>query len=88
MFCGEKFWKKILLFQKKFQQIFLSLTKNGWVYIVLANYIKIYKKNLQIWKMWDGRARKTGFFFFFPWPFGRFVKDGHIYSMPTLETRF
>ena len=41
MFFEEKFWKKIFSYFQKFLSKFsLTLTKNDWVYIVLANYKK------------------------------------------------
>ena len=41
MLFWEKCWKKIFIFfQKIFAFFSLTLTKNGWFYIVLANYQK------------------------------------------------
>ena len=60
------FWSQILekdfqLFSNISSQIFVDFDQKQLVYIVLANYET---ENLPKWKIWVGRARKTGFSFF------------------------
>ena len=62
--CSEKKKKKLekcfQLFSKIFSQFSLTLAKNNWFY----SFSKLKKKEkLPKWKIWIGRAHKTGFFF-------------------------
>ena len=69
---SDVFLKKIILeknfrlFKKKKNcHIFFDFDKKGWFYS-FSKILKKKKKTLPKWKIWGGRARKTGFFFVWP----------------------